>query len=83
MKKIPGDIGLDREQASAYRRRWEALSEFEREELRRMTLDEKLEALDRLSAFAKWAGRGKTPPEDDEPVPANWRKLREMACDGQ
>lgn len=65
------------EQTRAYLRRWERVNEREREELRAMTIDEKLRQVAVLMASAKVLGWDQQLDAEDAEVRERWRLLRE------
>lgn len=72
---------LTPEQARAYVRRWELVNEREREELRAMTIDEKLRQVAMLMASAKALGWDERLDAEDAEVRERWRLLRERLKD--
>ena len=72
---------LTSEQARAYVRRWELVNEREREELRAMTIDEKLGQVAMLMASAKALGWDERLDAEDAEVRERWRLLRERLKD--
>jgi hypothetical protein len=68
---------ITREEALAYQARWKAVAEFEREELRSMTLDEKFRETERLYLMGKDFDDSEERERDEARLRARWKALRE------
>jgi len=69
---------VTKDEAQAWRERWEAVEQRQTEELRRMTMDEKFEALAYLMASADLFDMSSLDAEDEK-VRAMWVKLKSAA----
>ena len=69
---------MTKDEAQAWRERWKAVEQRQTEELRRMTMDEKFEALAYLMASADLFDMSSLDAEDEK-VRAMWVKLKSAA----
>jgi len=69
---------VTKDEAQAWRERWKAVEQRQTEELRRMTMDEKFEALAYLMASADLFDMSSLDAEDEK-VRAMWVKLKSAA----
>ncbi|MFQ5602559.1 MAG: hypothetical protein ACE5HS_04755 [bacterium] len=68
---------LTKEQAIAFRRRWQAVNAAELEELRNTNLADKLQQTAALMASAQSMGWSETIDSDEAEVWQRWQQLRE------
>jgi hypothetical protein len=68
---------MTKEEATAWREGWRMLAAFEREELRRISPETKLERTAALMASARDLGWLGTRRDDDQQVWERWRRLKE------
>jgi len=76
MKKLKKKNRLMRSEALAFKKRWEVANAFEKEELRVLSYDEKLEQLIMLIASAKEFDWTKGLEAEANEVRDRWNKLR-------
>ena len=69
---------LTKEQGAQYLKRWELLAQAEREELRAMSMDEKLRCTAALMASVEPMGWSEALDAEDAEVRARWMRLREV-----
>lgn len=74
MKNAPK---ITKKEMKAYMKRWELVNEREREELRRTSMEKKLEQIDILMNSARQFGWGKKLSSEDKEVWQRWNLLRE------
>lgn len=71
---------LTKEQAIAFRKRWQTVNEAEIEELRNTTVAEKLRQTAALMASAQALGWSDSSNADEARVWERWQKLRKKYC---
>jgi hypothetical protein len=76
MKKLRTKNRLSRSEAVAFKKHWEVANAFEKEELRVLSYDEKLEQLIMLIASAKEFHRTKALKAEANEVRDRWNELR-------
>ena len=67
---------ITREEARAFRKRWEAVNAAKREELRRMSMEDKLRQLAALMASRDLFSRTEEMREEEAEVRERWNRLR-------
>jgi hypothetical protein len=68
---------ITREEAVAYVERWRAVLEVEREELAKLTPEDRLRILEALARAARESGWVESLRAEDEIVRERWRRLKE------
>ena len=71
---------MTKAEAKAWKARWEAVNEFEREELRRTTFDTKLRQLVALMQWGRTFGWHKCSAEGENEVRERWIRLKKSHC---
>jgi hypothetical protein len=71
------DFPMRREDAAAWRARWDAVRRFEREELRAMSVEEKWRQFGALFAAAHELGMAEALEEEERTSRERWARLRE------
>lgn len=71
---------MTKAEAKAWKARFEALNEFEREELRKTTFDTKLRQLVTLMQWGRAFGWQKCPAEGENEVRDRWIRLKKHYC---
>ncbi|NIR48808.1 hypothetical protein GWO43_10275 [candidate division KSB1 bacterium] len=69
---------ITKEQASAFRKRWQVINELEIRELRRTTMEEKLGKTAVLMASVESMGWSDPDHQEEAEVWERWRRLREI-----
>ncbi len=70
---------MTRAEGRAFKKRWEAVNAFEREELRRTPTDLKLRQLGTLMAWAKQPGWAEQLQAEEAEVWERWARLRKLS----
>jgi len=78
MKKVKRKNRLTKSEALAFKRRWRFANAFEKEELRLLSYDEKLEQLIMLTASAKEFDWIKSLEAEANEVRDRWNELRKV-----
>lgn len=78
MTEMDFRMKITKKEAIEFKKRWEAINAFEHEELRRVSMEMKLQQLAALMASVKELGWHKALSEGEERLRDRWNRLRRV-----